>query len=98
MFDSHFAISATLPAIVIVSLIEILFIVEVVDVKFDISTVYYYEGSTPPGGPDPSEIKTSDDIEVYNVKLVDENSTYIVIEDEEIINEITDQLYGSEIE
>ena len=68
------------------------------DVKFDISTVYYYEGSTPPGGPDPSEIKTSDDIEVYNVKLVDENSTYIVIEDEEIINEITDQLYGSEIE
>ena len=70
------------------------------EVEFDITVEHYYEGRTATHY-DPSEyseLKLSDEINVYDVKLSDGGDNFIDIDDEDVINTIHDDLDGSSIE
>ena len=70
------------------------------EVEFDITAEHYYEGraATYYDPSDYSELKLSDEINVYEVKLSDGGDNFIDIDDEDVINTIHDDLDGSSIE
>ena len=70
------------------------------EVEFDITAEHYYEGraATYYEPSDYSELKLSDEINVYEVKLSDGGDNFIDIDDEDVINTIHDDLDGSSIE
>ena len=70
------------------------------EVEFDITVEHYYEGraATYYDPSDYSELKLSDEINVYEVKLCDGGDNFIDIDDEDVINTIHDDLDGSSIE
>ena len=70
------------------------------EVEFDITVEHYYEGraATYYEPSDYSELKLSDEINVYDVKLSDGSDNFIDIDDEDVINTIHDDLDGSSIE
>ena len=70
------------------------------EVEFDITAEHYYEGraTTYYDPPEYSELKLSDEINVYEVKLSDGGDNFIDIDDEDVINTIHDDLDGSSIE
>lgn len=70
------------------------------EVEFDITSEHYYEGRTANyyDPPEYSELKLSDEINVYDVKLSDGGDNFIDIDDEDVINTIHDDLDGSSIE
>ena len=70
------------------------------EVEFDITAEHYYEGraATYYDPSDYSELKLSDEINVYEVKLSDGGDNFIDIDDEDVINTIHDDLDDSSIE
>ena len=70
------------------------------EVEFDITVEHYYEGraATYYEPSDYSELKLSDEINVYDVKLSDGGDNFIDIDDEDVITTIHDDLDGSSIE
>lgn len=70
------------------------------EVEFDITAEHYYEGraATYYDSPEYPELKLSDEINVYDVKLSDGGDNFIDIDDEDVINTIHDDLDGSLIE
>ena len=70
------------------------------EVEFDITAEHYYEGraATYYEPSDYSELKLSDEINVYEVKLSDGGDNFTDIDDEDVINTIHDDLDGSSIE
>ena len=70
------------------------------EVEFDMTAEHYYEGraATYYDPSDYSELKLSDEINVYDVKLSDGGDNFIDIDDEDVINTIHDDLDGSSIE
>ena len=70
------------------------------EVEFDMTAEHYYEGraATYYDPSDYSELKLSDEINVYEVKLSDGGDNFIDIDDEDVINTIHDDLDGSSIE
>lgn len=70
------------------------------EAEFDITVENYYEGraATYYDPPEYSELKLSDEINVYDVKLSDGGDNFIDIDDEDVINTIHDDLDGSSIE
>lgn len=70
------------------------------EVEFDITVEHYYEGraATHYDPPEYPELKLSDEINVYDVKLSDGGDNFIDIDDEDVITTIHDDLDGSSIE